>query len=137
MKYLKSLLVLFALSFPVLGFSQLKGWDAIKQVSKSLTPSQDTSSKPKQTSNLAVTDEGAPATKNTNSDKKIIENPINKLKKNVLQNGTQNNTGSGTSNLAVTDEGVGAVKNQGKSGARTTNENSGGQPKQDSTKAPK
>lgn len=136
MKYLKSVLLLLVISIPLLGFSQLKGWDAIKQASKVLTPSQDTS-KSKQSSNLAVTDEGAPATKNTNTDKKTIENPINKLKKNVIQSGTQNNTGGTTSNLAVTDEGVGAVKNQGKSGTKTTNGNTGEQPKQDSIKVPK
>jgi len=134
MKNLRIAGLFLLFSSSVVCFSQINGLNAFKQISNALTTSQDTS-KPKQNnasqSNLAVTDEGAPANKSSNENKKIIENPIDKAKKNLTEKSTQNNnSGNSSSNLAVTDEGVGATKSQGKSNAKTSSGNSEEPPKQ-------
>jgi len=90
-------------------FGQNISVGAFKQITDALTaPSQDTT-KPKTTtqSNLAVSDEGTPNDKPKTENKKVIENPIEKVKKNITKSATENNsTGGTTSNLAVSDEGV-------------------------------
>lgn len=76
-------------------------------------------------SNLAVTDEGAPADKPKSENKKLIENPIEKIKVKNTQKAAQNQgSGAPTSNLAVTDEGVGADKTtKGKTNKQSTSGN--------------
>lgn len=105
-------------------FGQAFSGAAFKQITDALTtPSQDTT-KPKTStqSNLAVSDEGTPNDKPKTENKKVIENPIEKVKKNITKSATDNNSGSGTtSNLAVSDEGVPNTKNNNSSKRETSN----------------
>ena len=127
MKKLYLLAILFTLFLPAIGFSQT-AIEKLKDITNTLVQPQDTSKKSSGTggSNLAVSDEGASGGKGKSNAR--IENPIDKLKKNLTEKavkGDTTGTPGGTSNLAVSDEGA---SGKGKNSNNKTTETTGTTP---------
>lgn len=128
---MKQLFFLLLLS-PVFCFGQTNGAGQNKPtVTPVVSAEQDTTkptSSPAGTSNLAVSDEGSPATKTEK--KEPMTNPIEKIKSNLTKSAVKDNSSGATNNLAVTDEGSAADKknkSKGKNREAAGNNNQPGQ----------